>query len=71
MKSAKYLDEEIVIKRGLEALVKELGPIEAMRFINIPKEKRLESVKRHRKWQRLLDKDKFFDEIFKHEVKIS
>lgn len=71
MKSAKYLDEEIVIKRGLEALVKELGPIEAMRFINIPKEKRLESVRRHRKWQRLLDKDKFFDEIFKHEVKIS
>lgn len=71
MKSAKYLDEEIVIKRGLEALVKELGPIEAMRFINIPKEKRLESVRRHRKWQRLLDKDKFFDEIFEHEVKIS
>jgi hypothetical protein len=71
MKSVKYLDEEIVIKRGLEALVKELGPIEAMRFINIPKEKRLESVKRHRKWQRLLDKDKFFDEIFKHEVKTS
>lgn len=69
MRNVKYLDEEIVIKRGLEALVKELGPIEAMRFINIPKEKRLESVKRHRKWQRLLNKDKFFEEIFKNEVK--
>ncbi len=65
MRNVKYLYEEIVIKKGVEILIKELGPMEAIRFINMPKGKRLESVKRHRKWQRLLDKDKLFDEIFK------
>ncbi len=58
------MDEEVIIKRGMEALLKELGPVEAIRFVNIPKEKRVESVKRHRDWQKLLDKERFFDEVF-------
>jgi hypothetical protein len=58
------MDEEVVIKRGMDALIKELGPVEALRFINMPKRKRIESVRRHREWQRLLDKDRFFDEVF-------
>jgi len=45
-------------------LIKELGPVEAIRFINMPKRKRVESVKRHREWQKLLDKDRFFNEAF-------
>jgi hypothetical protein len=64
MKSVKYLDEEAVIKKAVEVLIKELGPVETIRFINIPKRKRLESVRRHREWQKLLDKDRFFDEVF-------
>jgi hypothetical protein len=64
MKSVKYLDEEVVIKKAVEVLIKELGPVETIRFINIPKRKRLESVRRHREWQKLLDKDRFFDEVF-------
>lgn len=64
MKAIKYMDEDIVIKKGMEVLVKELGPVEAMRFVNIPKRKRIESVVRHRIWQKHLEKDKFFDEIF-------
>ena len=64
MKSAKYMDEEIVIKKATEVLIRELGPVEAVRFTNIPKKKRLESVKRHREWQKLLDKDPFFKEVF-------
>lgn len=64
MKSVKYLDEEVVIKKAVEVLIKELGPVETIRFINIPKRKRLESVRRHREWQKLLDKDHFFDEVF-------
>lgn len=60
----KYMDEEVVIKKAIEALVKELGPVEAIRFITMPKKKRMESVKRHREWQKLLDKDKFLNEIF-------
>mgnify|MGYP003479129956 CR=1 FL=1 len=64
MKTVKYMDEEVIIKKGVNALIKKLGPIEAIRFINMPKKKRIESVKRHRKWQKLLDKTKFFDEVF-------
>ena len=48
------MDEETVIKRAVEALIKELGPVEALRFINMPKKKRVESVKRHRAWQKTL-----------------
>jgi len=48
----------------VEALIKELGPMEAIRFMTIPKKKRMESVKRHRVWQKALEKEKFFNEIF-------
>jgi len=64
MRVNKYLDEELVIKKGIDALIKELGPVEAIRFINIPKKRRMESVRRHRQWQKLLDKDRFFNEVF-------
>jgi len=64
MRAIKYMNEEVVIKKGMQALIKELGPVEAIRFINLPKKKRLESVRRHRGWQKLLDKDRFFDDIF-------
>ncbi len=65
MKTAKYMDEEILVKKAIEVLIKELGPIEAIRFINIPKGKRMESVRRHREWQKHLDKEVFYTEIFK------
>lgn len=58
------MDEELVIKKAIDVLIKELGPIEAIRFISMPKKKRMDSVRRHREWQRLLNKTKFFDEVF-------
>lgn len=64
MKAERYLSEEATIKRGVDALVRELGPVEAMRFLSIPRERRQESVKRHREWQKTLDKKRFFDEVF-------
>ena len=64
MSRMRYMDEERVIRNGVEALFKELGPIEAIRFMNIPKKKRMESVKRHRKWQQSLVKEQFFSELF-------
>ena len=69
MKTVRYLDEEIVIKKGVEVLIKELGPVEAIRFINLPKRKRLESMRRHREWQKLLNKDRFFKEVFNENVR--
>jgi hypothetical protein len=64
MKSIKYMDEEIVIKKATKVLISELGPAEAVRFKNIPEKKRLESIKRHCGWQKLLEKNSFFDEVF-------
>jgi len=64
MRNIKYMDQEILIKKAMKVLIKELGPVEAIRFINMPKRKRVESVKRHREWQKLLDKDRFFNEAF-------
>lgn len=64
MKTERYLAEEAAIKKGVDILVRELGPVEAMRFMNLPRERRLESVRRHQEWQKLLEKDRFFDEVF-------
>lgn len=67
--SVKHMDEEAVIKKGVEVLMEELGPVEAIRFITMPKRKRMESVRRHREWQKLLDKDRFLDEVFAIKVR--
>ena len=64
MKAARYLDEEVAIKRGVEALLRELGPVEAIRFLHLANKRRVDSVKRHRAWQKTLDKDEFLDEVF-------
>ena len=64
MKTIKYMDEDIMVKKGIKALIRELGPMEAIRFINMPRKKRLESVRRHREWQKHLDKDNFLDQVF-------
>jgi hypothetical protein len=64
MKVARYMDDELVVKKGVELLVKGLGPVEALRFLNFPRERRIESVKRHREWQKTLDQKQFFDEMF-------
>ncbi len=64
MKVLKYKKEEDILKKGIDILMKELGPVETARFLNIPRSKRMESAKRHREWQKTLNKDKFFKEIF-------
>jgi len=64
MNVAKYMDEDELIRKSIEVLMEKIGPVEAIRFINIPRKKRIESVRRHRQWQKMLDKNKFFDEVF-------
>ena len=64
MNTVKYLPEEELIERGLEALMEALGPIEAVRFLTLPQPKRLESVKRHQLWQQTLTPETFFDQVF-------
>jgi hypothetical protein len=59
-----YLEEDEVVRRAVEALVRDLGPVEAMRFLSLHREQHLDSVAQHRQWQDRLDKERFFDEVF-------
>jgi hypothetical protein len=68
MKPTRYLPEEELVERGLEALLDALGPIEAMRFLNLPRPHRLESVERHRRWQASLEQDQFYEQVFGSEA---
>ena len=63
MKAVKYLDEKKVIERGVKALHRELGPVEARRFIAMASHKHEDSVSRHRKWQDSLDPEEFIKEM--------
>lgn len=64
MRPVQYLKDEEVIERGVAALMKALGPVETSRFFHLQREGRLESVKRHRRWQAGLDQKQFFDQVF-------
>jgi hypothetical protein len=54
--------------RAIHALMDQLGPIETARFLALPRQRRLDSVKRHRQWQAGLDVERFFTQIFDHEI---
>lgn len=64
MKAQTYLPEDVMMRRALEALINALGPVEMTRFLTLPRQRRLDAVERHRKWQADLDKDRFFDQVF-------
>jgi len=60
-----YLKEEELIRLAIETLVSTLGPVETARFLTMTQQQKLDAVKRHREWQDTLDKEQFFDQIFK------
>ncbi len=65
MKNPSYLKEEELVLKAISALMQALGPVETMRFLNLPRQQRLETVKRHRQWQASLDQSQFFDQVFR------
>ena len=64
MKTATVLSDEDLVEKAAKILVDKLGEVEASRFFSMAPKKREESVSRHRKWQKSLDKKAFFDEVF-------
>lgn len=64
MKTTRYLTDEELIEQGLAVLIKALGPVETARFLSLRRSGRLESVKRHRRWQKMLDPEAFFEQVF-------
>jgi hypothetical protein len=64
MKTSTFIPEDQLISRAIDVLIERLGPVETSRFLTLPRQQRLESVKRHHQWQATLQKDAFFDTIF-------
>ncbi len=64
MTVARYLPEEELVRRGVEALVQALGPVETTRFLTLTPQRRIDVVQRHRQWQDTLVKEQFLDEVF-------
>jgi len=64
MKEHIYLEEEEMVRRAVDALLRDLGPVETTRFLNLAPRHRMDSVTRHRLWQESLDRDRFFDRVF-------
>jgi len=58
------MPEEQLIAMAIDLLMEKLGPVETSRFLSLPREKRIDSVKRHRLWQSRLAKDELFTKIF-------
>jgi hypothetical protein len=59
-----YLKEEELVRQAIDALLRALGPVEATRFLSLPRTQQIDAVRRHREWQAGLDKAQFFDEVF-------
>jgi hypothetical protein len=64
MTVTKNINDKELMEKGAKILFKELGYTDAIRFLSIPRDIREESVQRHRKWQKGLDKETFFDQVF-------
>ena len=58
------MNEEQLIKKAVQVLVREFGSVEASRFLSIPQHKREDSLKHHETWQNGLDKEEFFNDVF-------
>ncbi len=68
MNTQTYMAEDIVIQRGIEALMSALGPIETARFLNLPNRRIQDYVVWHRQWQENLELATFLDEVFAPET---
>jgi len=58
------MSEDRLVEKAVAILMKEVGPLDTTRFLSLTPQRRVESIKRHHKWQSKLSKEKFFDEVF-------
>lgn len=64
MKSTILLDDAKLAQSAVGVLMKALGPADTARFLALPVRRRMDSVRRHREWQRHVDKKELFDAVF-------
>lgn len=64
MKTTPPTDDAELAKKAIDALMNALGPVDTARFLALPLPKRMESVRRHREWQRNVSKQELLDAVF-------
>jgi hypothetical protein len=64
MKTTQLMHDDVLARRGVDVLMKSLGPVETTRFLTLRTDEREESVRRHRRWQAGLNKTAFFHKVF-------
>jgi hypothetical protein len=58
------INDQQLVEMAVAILVREMGSVEAGRFLALRTDRHIESVQRHRNWQAGLDQEKFFNEVF-------
>ena len=61
MSAQMCLPEEPMIKKGIEALMAALGPVETARFLTLPRHRYADYGEWHRQWQETLDPGRQLD----------
>lgn len=64
MEQSTLMNETQLIQQAIGILVEKLGAIDATRFLSLKSSERLDSVLRHQAWQKTLNKNVFFDDVF-------
>jgi hypothetical protein len=59
MKTSAVMTEERLVRKAVQFLIEQFGPVETQRFLTLTPSKREESVKRHRNWQMGLNQKQF------------
>ena len=65
MNTEAILTEEQLVRCATDALIEKLGVTETTRFLALKHEGLMDSVEWHRQWQKSLDRNEFFDDVFR------
>jgi hypothetical protein len=64
MEQAVLTNENQLIQQAIQILLEKLGTTDTNRFLSLKSSQRLDSVLRHQTWQKTLNKNSFFDDVF-------
>ncbi len=65
MEQSFLINESQLVQQAITVLIEKLGTTDANRFLSLKSAQRLDSVLRHQTWQNTLEKESFFEDVFK------
>jgi len=66
MEQSVLINESQLVQQAIMVLIEKLGTTDANRFLSLKSAQRLDSVLKHQTWQNMLEKESFFDDVFKN-----